>query len=55
MTPAVSGDCLLETATQLRQDALKKNLGKFPAYLSVIEGVVTAWIPGFLMLVGLWK
>ena len=35
--------------------ALKKNLGKFPAYLSVIEGVVTAWIPGFLMLVGLWK
>lgn len=26
MTPAVSGDCLLETATQLRQDALKKNL-----------------------------
>jgi predicted metalloendopeptidase len=25
MTPAVSGDCLLETATQLRQDALRKN------------------------------
>lgn len=34
--------------------ALKKDLGKFPAYLSIVEGVVTAWIPGFLMLVGLW-
>ncbi len=33
---------------------LKMNLGKFPAYLSVIEGVVTAWIPGFLMLVNMW-
>lgn len=33
---------------------LKKNLGKFPAWLGVIEGVVTAWIPGFLMLVNMW-
>lgn len=33
---------------------LKMNLGKFPSWLSVIEGIVTAWIPGFLMLVNLW-
>lgn len=33
---------------------LKKDLGLFPAYLSVLEGIVTAWIPGFLMLVNLW-
>jgi predicted metalloendopeptidase len=26
MTPVASGDCLLETVTQLRQDAVKKNL-----------------------------
>lgn len=33
---------------------LKINLGKFVGYLSLVEGVVTAWIPGFLMLVNLW-
>lgn len=31
-----------------------KSLGKFVGYLGVIEGIVTAWIPGFLMLVGMW-
>ena len=25
-----------------------------PNYLGVIEGVITAWIPGFLMLTGIW-
>ncbi len=33
---------------------LKKNLGKFVPYLAIFEGVITAWIPGFLMLVGKW-
>jgi acid-activated urea channel len=31
-----------------------KDLGKFPAWLSVFEGVVTAWIPGFMMLTNVW-
>ncbi|WP_294152687.1 AmiS/UreI family transporter [uncultured Clostridium sp.] len=33
---------------------LKKNLGKFVPYLAIFEGVITAWIPGFLMLIGRW-
>lgn len=37
---------------------LSNNLGmkirKFSGWLSVIEGIVTAWIPGLLMLVGRW-
>ena len=33
---------------------LKKNLGKFVPYLAIFEGIVTAWIPGYLMLVGKW-
>lgn len=33
---------------------LKRPLGKFVGYLAVAEGIVTAWIPGFLMLVGMW-
>lgn len=37
------------------ETVLGKNLGKFVGYLGVFEGIVTAWIPGFLMLVGLWK
>lgn len=32
----------------------KKPLGKFVGYLGVFEGIVTAWIPGFLMLINLW-
>lgn len=32
----------------------KKNLGKFVGYLSVFEGIVTAWIPGFMMIAGWW-
>lgn len=34
---------------------LKKPLGKFVGYLGVFEGIVTAWIPGFLMLINLWN
>lgn len=33
---------------------LKKDLGKFVPYLSIFEGIFTAWIPGFLMLIGKW-
>ncbi|MBO3443312.1 AmiS/UreI family transporter [Clostridium sp. CCUG 7971] len=30
---------------------LKKNLGKLVSYLAIFEGIFTAWIPGFLMLI----
>ena len=33
---------------------LKRNLGKFVPYLVIFEGIITAWIPGFLMLVDRW-
>jgi acid-activated urea channel len=29
-------------------------LGRFVGYLGVFEGVATAWLPGFLMLTGVW-
>lgn len=32
----------------------KKDLGKFTPWLSIIEGIFTAWIPGFMMLMGVW-
>ncbi len=35
-------------------DILKKDLGKFVPCLQVFEGIVTAWIPGMLMLLGKW-
>ena len=31
-----------------------KSLGKFTGWLATIEGIITAWIPGFLMLVNCW-
>ena len=36
------------------ETVVKKNLGKFVGYLSVFEGIVTAWIPGFMMIAGWW-
>lgn len=33
---------------------MKKDLGKFVPVLAIAEGIVTAWIPGFLMLRGMW-
>lgn len=33
---------------------LKWNIQKFSGWLGIGEGIVTAWIPGFLMLVNLW-
>ena len=35
------------------ENVLKKHLSFVP-YLAVFEGIVTAWIPGFLILTGLW-
>ncbi len=36
------------------ENVLKKPLGKFVGYLAIFEGIFTAWIPGVLLLVGMW-
>ena len=41
-------------ATAFVEDILGKKLGKFTPKLQVFEGIVTAWIPGVLMLIGKW-
>ncbi len=33
---------------------MKKPLGKFTPVLAILEGIFTAWIPGVMMLTGLW-
>ena len=35
-------------------DILKKDLGKAVPVLQIIEGIVTAWIPGVMLLLGVW-
>lgn len=40
--------------TAFVEDILGKKLGRFVPALQVFEGVVTAWIPGILMLIGKW-
>lgn len=35
------------------ENVLKKHLSFVP-YLAIFEGIATAWIPGFLILTGLW-
>ena len=35
-------------------DIMKKKTGRFVPVLQIIEGVVTAWIPGVMILLGLW-
>ena len=35
-------------------DILKKNLGKFVPALQIFEGIVTAWIPGIMLLLKVW-
>ena len=35
-------------------DLLKKDLGRFVPVLQIVEGVITAWIPGLLILLGAW-
>lgn len=41
-------------ATGFIEVVLKKDLGKFVPYLSIFEGIVTAWVPGFLLLIDKW-
>lgn len=36
------------------EGAAGKSLGKFVPVLAILEGILTAWIPGFLMLIGKW-
>ena len=38
----------------LLTDLLKKDLGRFVPCLQIFEGVVTAWVPAVLMLLGRW-
>ena len=33
---------------------LKKDLGNFVPWLQIFEGVVTAWVPGVMLLLGVW-
>jgi acid-activated urea channel len=40
--------------TSFVEDILGKKLGKFVPWLQVFEGIVTAWIPGVLILLGEW-
>lgn len=40
--------------TAFVEDILGKKLGKFTPMLQIFEGIVTAWIPGILMLIGKW-
>lgn len=40
--------------TSFVEDIMGKKLGKFVPTLQIFEGVVTAWIPGVLMLIGMW-
>jgi acid-activated urea channel len=40
--------------TSFVEDILGKKLGKFVPCLQVFEGIVTAWIPGVLLLLGKW-
>lgn len=37
-----------------RRRYLRKKLGKFVPYLQVFEGIVTAWVPGVMMLLQIW-
>ena len=40
--------------TSFVEDILGKKLGRFTPCLQVVEGIITAWIPGLLMMIGLW-
>ena len=40
--------------TSFVTDIMGKKLGKFVPCLQVFEGIVTAWIPGVLLLLGVW-
>jgi len=34
--------------------ALEKQIAKFTAYVTLIEALITCWIPGYLLLIGRW-
>ncbi len=36
------------------ENNMKQPLGNFVGYLAIFEGIFTAWIPGVLLLLGLW-
>ncbi len=40
--------------SSLFTDILKKDLKAIVPFLQVTEGIFTAWIPGVLMLLGIW-
>ena len=40
--------------TSFVEDILGKKLGRITPCLQVVEGIITAWIPGLLMMIGLW-
>ena len=40
--------------TAFVEDIMGKKLGKFTPCLQVFEGIVTAWIPGVMMLLQIW-
>ena len=40
-------------ANRFIENVLKKHLSFVP-YLAIFEGIVTAWIPGFMILTELW-
>lgn len=40
--------------TAFVEDIMGKKLGKFVPILQVVEGVITAWIPGVMMLLQVW-
>lgn len=40
--------------TSFVEDICHKKLGKFTPILQVIEGVITAWIPGVMLLLNVW-
>ncbi len=40
--------------TSFFTDLMKKDLGKFVPCLQIFEGIVTAWIPGVMLLLGVW-
>ena len=40
--------------TAFVEDICGKKLGKFVPILQIFEGIVTAWVPAVLMLLGIW-
>ena len=40
--------------TAFVENVMKKPLGNFVGYLAIFEGIFTAWIPGVMLLIGVW-